>query len=174
VPRLATGYERFLLFRDNVQHHLQAGHPVPAYDLIHAVADAPLEHAVVCLKASALWEQSWQAYRELCELPIADLAMSIRTKAILTGTPVLPAIRGTALLRLTGWKVPIATQGARTLGELFQALLSRVALITRSSSKDGQIELLLRLHQPSASQEHAMATWRVATTPERVDLIALL
>lgn len=127
-----AGAEQALLFRDNVQHHLQGGIPTPGYPLIHTIADAVCLAATTSASAAGLWDEVSHAFQRIRHLEYRELAMSIRTRAILTNTPVLPAVRGTALVRLTGWQVPMATAGVSTLGELFQGLVTRLEIFTDS------------------------------------------
>lgn len=74
--------------------------------------------------------------------------MSIRTRAILTKTPVLPAVRGTALVRLTGWRVPVPTIDAPYLGDLFAGFVTRLAALTSSGRVGWEVEV--RAGSPAA------------------------
>ena len=132
-----------LLFRDNVQHHLQGGLPSPGYPLIHAIADAPLSGEVARLGADDLWEEVSHAFESIRRIGIDDLAVSIRTRAVLTNRRA-PIVRGTVLARLTSWRLPVATTGTSTLGDFFEDFVENVGLLTRSGTARGAIYVAAR------------------------------
>jgi hypothetical protein len=136
-----TGAEQVLLFRDNVQHHLQSGVPLPGYAIIHAIADAVSAPGSQSFSAAELWGEVSLAFRRIRHLECRDFAMSIRTRAILTNVPVLPDVRGTALVRLTGWHVPMATANASTLGDVFQSLVTRLGIFTASGRVPWDVQI---------------------------------
>lgn len=137
------GCTHALLFRDNVQHHLQGGLPGPGYPLIHAFADAPISGEVVRLGADAFWEEVSHGFESIRGIGIDDLAVSIRTRAVLTNKRA-PIVRGTVLARLTSWRLPVVTTGALTLGDFFVELLENVKLLTRSGTARGAIYVAAR------------------------------
>jgi hypothetical protein len=128
----STGVEQVLLFRDNVQHHLQAGVPSGTYRAIHRIADVAGSQGGATVPARDLWNEVSAAFRSIRSVDRRELAMSIRTRAILTNVRDLPAVRGTALVRLTGWHVPLATFEALTLGDLFGSLVTRLEVLTNA------------------------------------------
>jgi hypothetical protein len=136
-----TAYEKVLLLRDNVQHHLQAGRPGPGYPWIHQLADVRfLCEGHAHLPAAELWQEVSAALGRIRELDIQDLAMSIRTRALLVGVGGLPPVRGTILLRLSRWRSPIRTRDVGTLGELFDDLALGLERVTASGKAAGEIE----------------------------------
>ena len=132
-----------LLFRDNVQHHLQGGLPGPGYPLIHAIADAPLSGDVVRLGPGDFWEELSHAFESIRATGIDDLAVSIRTRAILTDRRA-PIVRGTVLARLTSWRLPVVTTGALTLGDFFGEFVENLRRLTRSGTAHGAIYVAAR------------------------------
>jgi hypothetical protein len=142
------GAELILLFRDNVQHHLQGGIPSPGFARLHRVADVVSPPSAERVPASELWEDVSVGFARIRNVERRELAMSIRTRAILTRTPVLPAVRGTALVRLTGWRVPVPTIDAPYLGDLFAGLVTRLAALTSSGRVGWEVEV--RAGSPAA------------------------
>jgi hypothetical protein len=136
-----TGAEQVLLFRDNVQHHLQSGIPSPGYALIHATADVVSSSEPQSFSAADLWGEVSLAFRRIRHLGCREFAMSIRTRAILTNARVLPEVRGTALVRLTGWHVPMATADALTLGDVFQSFVTRLDIFTASGRVPWSVQI---------------------------------
>jgi hypothetical protein len=108
--------------RDNVQHHLEGGHPGGTFLSIHALADRCWAGSEVQISAVDLADELRQVRPLLAALGVDRLAISIRSRAALTGAPAAPAVRGTILWRLTGWQLPVTLEGARSVGEVFAGL----------------------------------------------------
>jgi hypothetical protein len=150
------GAKQVLLFRDNVQHHLQGGVPTPGYPLIHTIADAVSLAATTSVSATVLWDEVSHAFERLRHIDHRELAVSVGTLAIVTNVPALPAARGTALVRLTGWRVPVASAGVSTLGDLFHDLVGRLRIFTDSGRASLNVQISgepRRSRAPSASSE---------------------
>lgn len=135
----SIGAELILLFRDNVQHHLQGGAPSPGFVRIHQIADVVSPPSDDRIPASELWSDVAVAFARIRNVERRELAMSIRTRAILTKTAILPAVRGTALVRLTGWRVPVPTVDVAYLGDLFAGFVTRLAALTNSGRAEWQV-----------------------------------
>jgi hypothetical protein len=140
----ATLPTKILLFRDNVQHHLQEGRPWPGYQWIHAVADAVMDVDSTRPPANELWAEVSLAFAGIREIGINDLAMSLRTRSALTGFSDLPAVRGTILIGRAGWAAPIRIKRASTLGELFEDVVRGIERITLGGHASGNIEISRR------------------------------
>jgi len=144
-----------LLFRDNVQHHLQAGLPGPGYPMVHALGDAALEQLLLRLPARSLWMEATLAAQGMAAVGIHDLAVSLRTRAVLTGSTCLPAVRGTLLFRVADWRVPIVTRGAHTLGELFAGFVAKLDALTDAGRRSGLVDVCSwQIHSPAALAAH--------------------
>jgi len=136
-----ASYPTLLLLRDNIQHHLQCGRPVPGYALIHRIAEPPLRRSQKTL-ARQLWNEISLGFRGLAELRLEQLAISIRTRALLSGVRDLPPVRGTTLASVAGWSVPIPMEGKSTLAEIFSELRDGLACVTRFGTESGHIEVV--------------------------------
>jgi len=128
-----------LLFRDNVQHHLQAGLARLGYPLVHALGNAAAQVGSVRLSSGSLWAESALAFRQLEAIDTRELAVSARTRAALTGMGKLPPALGTVLYREAGVRVPIQLQGARTIGELMLEFRERLRTLTASGKRSGLV-----------------------------------
>jgi hypothetical protein len=137
-------YEIALLFRDNAQHYLQAGRPSLGYPLVHAIADATPDGEILQIKASRLWDEVSHAFERIRSIVIADLAVGIRTRAILTDTRALPNVAGTVLLRLTGWEPPFIPRRVRTIGELFDDFVNKLCIVTDAGLARGVVHVATR------------------------------
>jgi hypothetical protein len=107
----------YALIRDNVQHHLEEGKPGARFEAIHRAADA-LGGTPVKLRAGQLAEELAAVEATLLARPIAVLAMTARTRAVIHYQwPALtePASEVVGPLALFGGLV----RGAATLGDVF-------------------------------------------------------
>lgn len=147
----SVGAELILLFRDNVQHHLQGGAPSPGFVWIHKMADVVSPASDESIPASELWNDVSVAFGRIRNVARRELAMSIRTRAILTRTAVLPAVRGTALVRLTGWRVPVPGLDVAFLGDLFAGFVTRLSALTDSGRADWEVSV--RARSPAATAQ---------------------
>lgn len=136
-----ASYVSILLLRDNIQHHLQCGRLTPGYALIHAIAEPPFPRPKPQL-ARHLWGEVSLGFRGIAGLQLSQLAISIRTRGLLTGVRELPAVRGTALASIVNWQVPLEIQGKNTLGEVFDDVRAGLARVTRFGSESGHIDIV--------------------------------
>jgi len=134
-------FGKLLMLRDNVQHHLQAGRITGEYFWIHELADTVLVTGRLSAPAREFWAEIARAFARICDVRIQDLAMSIRTHAIVSGLHRFPAVRGTVLVRLTRWRIPIPTQGLSTLGELFADVRSGIERVAVRGGSRARIEI---------------------------------
>jgi hypothetical protein len=127
--------------RDNVQQHLESGLPSGRFPNLHALADRCWSHGPVSLPAAALQAELEAVWLVLEKLPVEKFAIGIRSRAALTGAQVAPSVRGTVLLRLTGWKAPIRLAGSRTLGDVFHGVHRQLLDFCRSAGPSAQLDI---------------------------------
>ncbi len=116
-------WELCTALRDNIQHHLEGGFPSGLFPAVHALADRCWAPGEVTVSAAQLREELTQAWHVIGGLRVDRMAIGIRSRAALTGAQTVPKVRGTVLLRLTGWKSPLRLGSAKTLGDLFANLV---------------------------------------------------
>ncbi len=143
----------FLLFRDNVQHYAEGGLPSERFRNLHALADhcwgaGPL------VNARQLGHEIAEAWPLLRRVSSTNLAIGIRSRAALTGAQRPPTVRGTVLLRLSGWRVPVTMSRNLTLEHVFGAI---IAAIVRFLDAAGDAELSAEFER---SARNASATSR--------------
>jgi hypothetical protein len=134
-------WELCTALRDNVQHHLESGMPSGHYPAIHALADRCWATTDVSVSAAQLHAELGQAWAALGRLGIERFAIGIRSRAALTGAQTAPTVRGTVLLRLTGWKSPLRLAEARTLGDVFGNLIGQLMDFSQRAGRAGCIEI---------------------------------
>ncbi|HEY4188609.1 MAG TPA: hypothetical protein VGP07_26300 [Polyangia bacterium] len=127
----------YALLRDNVQHHLERDHG--AFTLLHRVSEA-LGEAPVRLPAAQFNRELQTVREQLLELPIEDLAMATRTRALLhLQWPEL----GDASSQVVG---PLRILGqlvidARTLGDVFDATISELLALNQDAGPEDEVEI---------------------------------
>lgn len=131
----------YALLRDNVQHHLEGGVPTAEFAALHGVTGA-LGGGVVQLPAVELRREILRA-ASLLSLPIAELAISLRTRSVLSLTWPLPDRRETMLVREGGGAIPLhgLVTSAGTLSELLGGFVERLIAITAGAAEGDVVEV---------------------------------
>lgn len=140
----AGGIERrwivFALLRDNVQHHLEAGTPSAAFEQLHSVTEA-LGGRSLEVPAKALRAEVQRAKKELTELKIEQLAISMRTRAVIALDWPPPVHRETALARELDIQIPLLHGGEVTLDDVFGSLIDELLRITEGASDEDVVHV---------------------------------
>jgi hypothetical protein len=124
----------YAMLRDNVQHHLEGGTPTEAFSALHALSTA-LSSGEVKVPARQLHAEMTRA-RELLERPISDLAVSIRTRAVLALCQSFPDLRGTELVSVAQWTAHLPICGAETLADVFGSLVQELLRVTEEATEE--------------------------------------
>lgn len=128
------------MLRDNVQHHLEHGAPSAEFSALHAIGEAPVVGSVR-VPAVKLREEMLRA-RELLSAPLADLAVSVRTRAVCARSFPLPTESSTMLVSEVEWTSPFPTEGLVTLGDVFGSLVEELLRITEGARAEDEVEVL--------------------------------
>lgn len=132
----------YAMLRDAVQHHLEGGQPSPEFANLHAIAQA-LGGSSVVVSATALHDELQRAKRALCHLPADQLAISMRTRSLLSLQWPPPDRRATSLVKEEGAGVPFLGQAsAKTLDEVFGHLIDGLLQITKECGPDDKMQVL--------------------------------
>ncbi|HEY2409242.1 MAG TPA: hypothetical protein VGI10_24725 [Polyangiaceae bacterium] len=129
---------RFSLFRDNVQHHLEGGLPSSDYSELHSIALA-IEGHDLSLSARQLRRQVLRARAALSELSGDEIAISIRTRAILTGARELPCVHGTVLASAVGWEPSLPEVWVKRFSQLCAPFVNAVLDVTEAASAEDTV-----------------------------------
>jgi hypothetical protein len=133
----------YALFRDNVQHHLEKGKPGADFAAIHSIADALGSGSNgIEIPAAKLRAEIEIAKNKLRDIPISDLAVSLRTRAVVTRSFPLPDQPATALAGPMGWIVPWPTGHAETVGELFESFSDELLKILGDGSGNDVVTII--------------------------------
>jgi hypothetical protein len=156
VRSLRCDYIRCALLRDNVQHRLEAGLPSGRFVAIHAMADSPWDKAPATISPKALSSELEVVWPGLRELPIESLAISLRTRAVLTNASALPAVRGTVLRRIIQWPIPLDLSTSKDLCALLGRHVSDLERLAHETPRGAR--LLVRSVASAASAPTADAS----------------
>ena len=133
-----------LLLRDNVQHHLEGGRPGDLYRAIHGLADGWWSARPLTIQAGKLRAELHQAWPLLRGIPNSRLAIGIRSRAALTGAASPPVVRGTVLLRLTGWRLPLRFDPNGTLDDLLGTTVATLMRLCERAGSAAKLEVTRR------------------------------
>ncbi|WP_437737493.1 hypothetical protein [Sorangium sp. So ce1335] len=132
----------YALLRDSIQHHLEDGRPGEAFSAIHGAAGA-LGGQRVMLPARKLHDELRRAQAALAGRPIDALAISGRTRAVISLSWPPPEERETMLVRDWGDSVPLlGMPWGDSLDDVFGHLVDGLLRITEGASGSDQVEVM--------------------------------
>jgi hypothetical protein len=99
-------WESYALLRDNVQHFLEGGEPSVRFPALHAIERA-VDNGQETIDAARLRGEVLLAWCSLWNIELEHAAISLRTRAFLTGGAPQAEVRGTLSARSAGWPLPL-------------------------------------------------------------------
>lgn len=125
-------WSSYALLRDNVQHFIEHGQITEGFAALHAI-----EHAVLdgrrSIEARRLRGEVLGALSALDGIALTDAAISLRTRAILTSSPRLPAVRGTVRAQLAGWPLPTTPMSESSVLRAAEPFIAAVLSVTEAA-----------------------------------------
>jgi hypothetical protein len=137
----ACEWSAYALLRDNVQHYIEHGQP-GAFAALHEIESA-VDGERCAVGAASLRGEVLRAWYELWKVSAKDAAVSLRTRAILTGSVSKPAVRGTVHARRTDWGLPIEPHGDVPVPMLAKRFVAAVLSLT-NNAVDGEVLVISR------------------------------
>jgi hypothetical protein len=131
----------YALFRDNVQHYIEHGEPEGRFSALHSVALA-VEGGTCRADPLRLREEVLRAVSALRSVPLANAAMSTRTRAILVGSMEVPRWGRTAEARLLGWALPVTGMPTDSVPHAAEGFINAVVGTTTGAAGGGQVQIL--------------------------------
>lgn len=125
----ACDWSGYALLRDNVQHFMEGGEPSERFVALHAI-EAAVDSGRCRVEAARLRGEVLRAWYALCRVPFSDAAVSVRTRAILTGSAERPTARGTVRASHTGWRLPGAGGDSAAVAESAKKFVATVLSLT--------------------------------------------
>jgi len=122
----------FALIRDNVQHYIESGEPTHRCAALHAIEQA-VDRGHCTVSAARLRGEVLHAWCALAHVPLDEAALSLRTRAILTGSGDEPTARGTLPARVAGWRLPVLGPGKVSVIRAAERFVSAVLVLTQTA-----------------------------------------
>lgn len=130
----------YALLRDNVQHYLEGGMPTDRFAEIHQIGEAMLKDRVK-LGAQRLHGQLEQAKAALLHRPASDIALSGRTRAVLSALWP-PSSEETSVIGKAALTIPLLHSGIRTMADAFGHLVDELLELTQGAGASDQVEVV--------------------------------
>lgn len=128
-------WSQYALLRDNVQHYLEFGQPQTSFAALHALEFA-VDGGPARTRARELRQEVQDAWVGLAGLNLEQSAVSLRTRAIMTGCAQAPQVRGTVVARLAGWELPVFGSQSQPVCELLRGFVDVVLALTENAAED--------------------------------------
>ena len=131
-------WSQYALLRDNVQHYLELGSPQNSFTALHTVESA-VDGERRRVRAQELRQEVQDAWDGLAGVTLEQSAVSLRTRAIMTGCERVPQVRGTVVARLAGWELPVQGLAQQPLRELLRGFVEVVLALTQNASREDDL-----------------------------------
>lgn len=130
--RFSCDWRSYALLRDNVQHFIEFGERSSRFEALHRIANA-VDSGADTIDAPALRGEVLRAWYALWKVPMADAAMSRRSRAVLTGSPeTRPGFVETVCARRVGWELPITSSATTPVPEVASSFIAAVLALTEN------------------------------------------
>jgi hypothetical protein len=131
-------WSQYALLRDNVQHYLEFGQPRNSFTALHTVESA-VDGEQRRVRAQELRQEVKDAWEALAGVTLEQSAVSLRTRAIMTGCEQAPQVRGTVVARLAGWELPVRGSAGQPLRELLRGFVEVVLSLTANAGREDDL-----------------------------------
>jgi hypothetical protein len=131
-------WTQYALLRDNVQHYLEFGQPQNSFTALHGLERA-VDDGRGRVRARELRQEVQGAWDGLAGLKLDQSAVSLRTRAIMTGCDQAPQVRGTVVASLAGWELPIRGPASQPVRELLHGFVDVVLFLTEDATDDDDL-----------------------------------
>jgi hypothetical protein len=141
----ATGRSRvcdwasFALLRDNVQHFLECGGVTERFSALHQIERA-VDEGVALVEAPRLRGELLRAWCALWGIHLSDAAISLRTRALMTGALPPDGVVGTLVASQAGWQLPVP-EGVMRVPQAAWRFMSQALAITEDAVDGDVIEV---------------------------------
>lgn len=152
----ACDWSSYAILRDNVQHYIEGGEPSAAFAALHAV-EAAVDGGEAAIDAVRLRDEVTRAWHALARKTAGAAALSLRTRAILTGARGKPTRRGTLPAASVGWRLPAALPDGAPLLRAARAFVRATLELTATAAAGERIVVSRSGPAPRHAQEREQA-----------------
>lgn len=156
-------WSEYALLRDNVQHYLESGPRQARYDALHAVERA-VDGEPSQVNALGLRRELQRAWSALAGLTFSQSAVSLRTRALLTGCDRPPAVRGTVVAKPIGWPLPLVADDGQLLRARLATFVESLLMITARVTPTDDVYV-----ERSDAGEQPMLAWALTADSSQFD-----
>jgi hypothetical protein len=125
----ACDWSSYALLRDNVQHFIEAGESTERFSALHGI-ERTVDRGACLVDAARLRGEVLRAWYALRDIPLSRAAVSLRTRAILTGSREAPTAQGTVSAHQVGWQLPVDSDGTAQVVEMAKPFVEIVLALT--------------------------------------------
>lgn len=136
----ACDWSGYALLRDNVQHFIEEGTPTPRFAALHEIETA-VDAGRCSVDAARLRNEVLRAWYMLWAVPLVRAAVSLRTRAILTGSDEVPPVDGTVCAERAGWQLPVDSAGSEPVAGAAKRFVAVVLSVTDQAGKGDVVEV---------------------------------
>lgn len=136
----SCSWATYALLRDNVQHYIEGGLPSERFRALHDLERA-VDEGVVRIDAARLRGEVLRARCVLEQLQLGRAAVSVRTRAVLTGSRNRPRARDTVLASAAGWALPLEGCAEPSVAAAARQFVDAVLLLTASAVDGAELEV---------------------------------
>jgi len=133
-------WESFALLRDNVQHYIEGGAPSARFSAMHEIEQA-VDEGERIVDASRLRGEVLRAWTALWKVPLEEAAISLRTRALMTGSAEPAPCRGTAPAQQVGWALPVQGPSACPVPRAAQSFIRAILALTTAVVDGEQLRI---------------------------------
>lgn len=150
--RRVVDWESYALLRDNVQHFIEQGEPNGRFPALHGIEDA-VDGGQCLADAARLRGEVLRAMVALGSVPLSAAALTLRTRAIMTGSTVRPAPSPTVPAQGARWSLPVLGSATAPIPRMACTFIEAVLAVTETV-EDGELLQIRRAGDGPAFARH--------------------
>lgn len=147
-------WESFALLRDNVQHYVEGGAPSARFAAMHEIERA-VDEGERTVDASRLRGEVLRAWTALWKVPLAEAAISLRTRAIMTGSAEPSPCRGTVPAQQVGWALPVQGHAASPVPRAGQSFIRAILALTPAVVDGEHLRIICLMRHQGTKRQRA-------------------
>ncbi len=147
-------WESFALLRDNVQHYIEGGAPSARFAAMHEIERA-VDEGEHLVDASRLRGEVLRAWTALWKVRLEEAAISLRTRAIMTGSAEPSPCRGTVPAHQVGWALPVQGHTTSPVPRAAQTFIRAILALTPDAVDGEQLRIKCIKRDPAIERQSA-------------------
>jgi hypothetical protein len=133
-------WESYALLRDNVQHFIEQGEPNGRFPALHGIEKA-VDRGQYIADAARLRGEVLRAAIALRVVPLGAAALTLRTRAIMTGSSERPAASPTVPAQTACWSLPISGSSFAPIPRIARKFIEAVLAVTETAEEGELLQI---------------------------------